>query len=596
MKTLDEDAEALKRRSEGQGSGRKVSQGGLGAFKILNKYSNLTNKYRSTEKPAEIVPQEERGTIRTQSERNSDATIPKVVEPQESVVITPAETFHDIEVESELHSNANPNNIDNNSNDIRIASELKSENNSHQGHTHGLTNSPQDIVIIDDIELKEQVVAISTLPSQETNASEFHSDVIRMQIDNVIEKIKPNPNISRKIKTSKPQTILLNNSDLHPNDIRMQIGRVSDATRTQFGSDSDKIQMQSVVNSDAIRTQTPPHSNADSDANSNLHSNAKNISRLDKNLKDVAKDNLAFKLQSISRSEWKVLAFLHRKCSQNRSLTTTPVFRDEMLKETGAPLATIKSSIQRLTRDQIIFIDVYKTGAGGWTKYSLSETIFNTFSDILNSEQGHFSTKDQHNSDADSDADSNFSASSKLVSNINNKLTNSLGTKLEKPTWFKDLNFTAVHPIGPMQVNSSIRDLVQERLSPEIVQEFLSRFKSWLAQQSRIQNPLAMFCEKLKELAVEGDSAILACMTEEERQIELEFAQQIEKAKAEMALIVKSKEHSAKQEFESRFESWYAQTSRSEHESLQASTGLIEYGSEIYKNVLRQKFREQQEG
>ena len=186
--------------------------------------------------------------------------------------------------------------------------------------------------------------------------------------------------------------------------------------------------------------------------------------------------------------------------------------------------------------------------------------------------------------------------SSKLVSTINNNLTNSLEPKFEKPTWFKDLNFTAVHPIGPMQVNSSIRDLVQERLNPDTVQEFLNKFKSWLAQQSRIQNPLAMFCEKLKELAVEGDSAILACMTEEERQIELEFAQQIEKAKAEMALIAKSKEHSAKQEFESRFESWYAQTSRSEHESLQASTGLIEYGSEIYKNVLRQKFREQQEG
>ena len=147
-----------------------------------------------------------------------------------------------------------------------------------------------------------------------------------------------------------------------------------------------------------------------------------------------------------------------------------------------------------------------------------------------------------------------------------------------------------------MQVNSSIRDLVQERLSPEIVQEFLNKFKSWLAQQSRIQNPLAMFCEKLKELAVEGDSAILACMTEEERLIEVEFAQQIEKARLEMALIAKSKEHSAKQEFETKFETWYAQTSRNEHELLQASTSLIEYGSEIYKNVLRQKFREQQEG
>jgi hypothetical protein len=102
-----------------------------------------------------------------------------------------------------------------------------------------------------------------------------------------------------------------------------------------------------------------------------------------------------------------------------------------------------------------------------------------------------------------------------------------------------------------------------------------------------------MFCEKLKELAVEGDSAILACMTEEERQIELEFAQQVEKAKSEMALIAKSKEYSAKQEFESRFENWYSSTSKQEHEKLHAGNGLVEYGTEIYKNVLKEKFRQQ---
>lgn len=60
MGLLDTDAEELKKNAakssgEGAGSGRKVNQSGLGAFKGLNKYANLTAKYR-TEKPAQEPP------------------------------------------------------------------------------------------------------------------------------------------------------------------------------------------------------------------------------------------------------------------------------------------------------------------------------------------------------------------------------------------------------------------------------------------------------------------------------------------------------------------------------------------------------------
>ncbi len=292
-----------------------------------------------------------------------------------------------------------------------------------------------------------------------------------------------------------------------------------------------------------------------------------------------------------------VLEILFKKCITNGSRQTGPLSIEAITSLASGPATrTMQTVIYRLAKDGYIFRAEFKAGRGGWTSYEIPQDIYNQmvqFSSKLTTNVQHNLQQTYNKPTSIPTSELTTSAPSKLVSNINNNLTNSLEPKFEKPTWFKDLNFTAVHPIGPMQVNSSIRDLVQERLSPETVQEFLNKFKSWLAQQSRIQNPLAMFCEKLKELAVEGDSAILACMTEEERRIELEFAQQVEKAKAEMALIVKSKEHSANQEFESRFENWYSSTSKQEHEKLHAGNGLVEYGTEIYKNVLKEKFRQQ---
>ena len=104
--------------------------------------------------------------------------------------------------------------------------------------------------------------------------------------------------------------------------------------------------------------------------------------------------------------------------------------------------------------------------------------------------------------------------------NLEVKLTNN---------WFDLLDFSPVSPIGPMQVNSSIRNLVQEKLQPEQVQDFLNRFKSWLFAQQKVQNPLGMFCDKLKEFATEGDSAILNAMTDEDRELGVKFLEENQK-------------------------------------------------------------------
>ena len=102
---------------------------------------------------------------------------------------------------------------------------------------------------------------------------------------------------------------------------------------------------------------------------------------------------------------------------------------------------------------------------------------------------------------------------SKIVSsNLNNLpiLTSTeVGTDNLNKGWFKTLDFSKVRPIGAMQVNSSIRNLIEQKLDQDDAQNFINRFMPWMSLQTRVNNPLGLFCDKFKEYATEGDSAIL---------------------------------------------------------------------------------------
>ena len=231
---------------------------------------------------------------------------------------------------------------------------------------------------------------------------------------------------------------------------------------------------------------------------------------------------------------------------------------------------TTQTVIYRLEKEGFLKRDSFKVGRGGWTSYEIPHEVYNQLLKLTTVVQQNL--QQLHNKPTTQPTTQPTThAPSKLVSNnINNNYLFNTEEKLtceqlsKDTSWFKTLDFSPVSPIGAMQVNSSIRILVQEKLQPEQVQEFLNRFKNWLATQQKIQNPLAIFCDRLKEFATEGDSAILSVMTDQEREIEAQFIEETKKARAQIQLIekaqiekLKNQEESLRTEAEAEFEKWY---------------------------------------
>lgn len=279
---------------------------------------------------------------------------------------------------------------------------------------------------------------------------------------------------------------------------------------------------------------------------------------------------------SIAGSQRVIVDFLFQLCLWNNSLVTPPITKQQLTSETGLLEETALSSIKRLRKKNIIDRHAYKDGKAGWTQYQFSES---SYKELLHLRQvGAKSVQPLNTSTM---------VPKKGMSHFN---LNDNKQGLIEQSWFKNLDFSKIHPIGPMMVNPAIRSLVEEKLAPELVQDFINRFTSWTSTQGRITSPIGLFCDKLKELAREGDSPIFGCMTEEERQVEVAFVAQVEKAKAEMELIRKARSEVAEKEADTAFESWYNSSSNSEKFELAETSAFAPAESEAYKRILKAAF------
>ena len=302
----------------------------------------------------------------------------------------------------------------------------------------------------------------------------------------------------------------------------------------------------------------------------------------------------------------KVLTFLYeeglRQNSKNINLSYSM-----LANLTGVKTTSIKTTTKRLKDEG--YIDI--SGPGGGVSpikiFKLNDSLISSF--ILAKTKAQLNTT-EHNNYAQLHTQLNTNPSSKLVSNnINNTnyLSKAEGTHLaDNPglavskvpsTWFKELDFSPVSPWSAMQVNSSIRNLVQEKLQPEQVQDFLNRFKSWLFAQQKVQNPLGMFCDKLKEFATEGDSAILNAMTDEDRELGVKFLEENQKIRTQIQLIEKanqerlrSQQENAKLEAEAEFEKWYASASDVELAQKVPPSSIAPLRSNLHKMSARSAF------
>ena len=79
-------------------------------------------------------------------------------------------------------------------------------------------------------------------------------------------------------------------------------------------------------------------------------------------------------------------------------------------------------------------------------------------------------------------------------------------------------------------------------------------------------------------------------MTEEERQVEVAYAAQVEKARVELELIQKARALEQEKAKEADFEKWYSTATESEKELLVPPSKLAPEGSEVRKGLLKASY------
>jgi len=609
MGLLDSDAEELKKNAtDDTKSGRKVNQSGLGAFRGLSKYSNLTAKYRSTGKEPSPSPQVEgvehsRGTISKSVQTggevgaesfqhkpslgNGDASAqvganqvqsPPAKSSDECVDSLP---LANIELSSKsVHTQA----------DVGAPGVSVRSAGEHVGEVI-LDNRQSVNGSSKSVHFNEKDVTNYNIRTGE--ASELRAKSVRdMKLTSSSDTYFGYKNIEQQTEykvSAKESQIHSNLNNKTALNSRIRPGAKSVQTGADVGADThlnSKIPTQNLLRAKSMQGQVKvgPKSVRDEVSSFEIesqmfHGNTDLITQLNSKVipKHIEDQTPTESVMALSGAQRIIVEFFYQCCVWNNSLITPPITKSRLIQETGLSDQTAISAIKRLRNKFIVDRHAYKDGKAGWTQYKISEISYKELVHL--SQMGGRS----------------FSARVELPANKPSRVVVA-PMMIQEPTWFKELDFSSVKPIGPMVVNSSIRAMVQEKLKPELVQEFLNRFTSWLATQGKISSPTGIFCDKLKELAREGDSPVLACMTAAEREVEAVYAQNLDKARAEMEFITKSKEHQEAQDlsnrFESEFQRWFADIGQDELRILVPGNTIAPFGSDMHKALVRGHFEE----
>ncbi len=608
MGLLDSDAEELKKNSsnnEGK-SGRKVNQSGLGVFKGLSKYSSLTAKYRSTETAKALdVPvappvEQFRGTIDKSVQSGGELSANSVQNTPSPVLSAEISKVVAKSVQSTVEVSAPT--VDKsllNTDDREVSA--KSVRRVPQAHlmfepslnVDSFKDENLDVLHIDksvqsqcEIDSKsnlivnsEDKVSAKSVPTAQPSAPVLELlEVLSVQSISQCEVGATTADMHENhpaAEASEVENQDLSKSVQSPGEVSAQKAEVKiHSTKNQVSAKS--VQSGGIVGAKSVQNNSVEH-RTDFEA---IRSSASLVDQLSSKCipKNIDLMSPTESVTSLTGSQRAIAEFLFQLCVWNNSLVTPPLTRQRLVLETGVSEETAISSIKRLRNKYIIDRHAYKDGKAGWTQYRFSET---SYKELVHMQQ----------------LNGGLARHSQQSPVIPISASMPVKRQVAAPAiWFKDLDFSKVRPFGPMAVNASIRNLVQERLTPDLVQEFINRFGPWLATQGKISSPLGLFCDKLKELANEGDSPVLAIMTDEERKAEAEFSLQFERAKSEMAVLAKAKEAKSTQDladqFEIEFGSWLSSMPVESLHSLIPGNPMAPVGSEIHKALIRSYFQE----
>lgn len=309
---------------------------------------------------------------------------------------------------------------------------------------------------------------------------------------------------------------------------------------------------------------------------------------------------------SLSGLNRKIILYIFDLCFKNSNTKeqndSGPIGAQQLVENIGSNATSLRIMMLRLIKKNLLIKLSSKEGRGGHTVYKLPDHIYQ---EILYFSIGGNYKQTSNKLVTQLVTELVTTPSSQLDSNNINILTNSKESispeftpeseKSEK-FQFKDLDFSKIPMIKAMMINTAIRKAVETNLEFDDVQMFINKFKNWISQQNRIQNPVAIFCEKLKELVAEGDSDVLYVLSDEELEAEMLLAQEIEQKRQQRLLIEKVQHEKEKaillSTIEKEFETWVQTSDRLEKESLFKPNTFAEFGSERYNQILKSKYFE----
>ena len=316
----------------------------------------------------------------------------------------------------------------------------------------------------------------------------------------------------------------------------------------------------------------------------------------ERSLNTIYPTPISHHLDTIVGREREFLFFVANQCQKNGSLKTPPLTIEKVKTVLSCSKDSIKTVVYRLTQKSILSRETRKMGRGGWVCFSLPKTIYDQIlsqEDFRNGVEMVLKVGSEQGLKSSSKIDSIYNNTNYLSGEQD---TNGTQVSARNLSWFKDLDFSKIPIIRPMMINSAIRKQVETELDRDDVQIFINKFKNWLASQHKIQNPVAIFCEKLKEWCSEGASDVLYALSDEEIEAEKVFALEIEKKRAEIDLINKARAFKQEQDKEALFQEWFTQSTEEEKRSLYPETSFAKFGSDIYVIGLKDAFLNQKLG
>jgi hypothetical protein len=604
MSLLDADADEMKKKAQenpGAGTGRKVGMSGLGAFKGISKYSNLTAKYRKPETttnaaatpivtPAPIVVQ---APVPTPIEIKNEVAPPLVnekelvqtveVQTTSEVITSPSPTLVEqsrgtSQSEVSAMSVQSPSEV---SADIFIQShgEVSAKNDEvHAKQVQSPSEVSAKLSIKDDL---TEALSQCEVPAKSVQCnSSLESKPILLfnentsTVDNshsivIAKSVQENIEVSAKPVQSQFKV---------PAKSVHQIPVIENIVSVQSPSEVSAIQMQSDFKLDAKPLQSESKLSSDvsaksvqsqSNVGSNVHS--KLVRRSDEL---VPLENVV----SISGAQRVVLEFLFEQCIWNNSLATPPITKQQLLTATQLVEDTALSSIRRLRLKQIIDRVAYKDGKAGWSQYQLSEKIYRELLYLKQNEPKSLQTQFKVSPIVSATVSAN--PSSKIDSNINNN------TNLHTNDGLDEIDFSSLEAFSITK--SVIFDFRKNKweISRSMLESHIERFAKWASESKNtnsIRNLRGLFCSNIQKIVETGHDPFDFIKTDSDVMLDSLLA----KRKAHLEEMKRKKDEL----FEIEFETWEISHSDDSLMNLVPQNQFAHFGTPQYRALLKEYFR-----